>query len=100
MTALTFRETLSRVITSCGATSSATVCMLTFTILSMRGTSRTSPGPLPCPPGFKIALVLRPRRKMTARSYSQDARKGADEKERHQEGDDKQQRVHRDHATP
>src|SRR3989449_1316426 len=31
---------------------------------------------------------------------AQDARKGADEKERHQEGDDEQQRVHRDHATP
>src|SRR2546430_3648505 len=36
----------------------------------MSGTSRTSPGPLPWPPGLRIARVLRPSRKMTARSYS------------------------------
>src|SRR3989442_6290321 len=31
---------------------------------------------------------------------AQDAREGADEEERHEDGDDEQQRVHRDHATP
>ena len=70
MTALTLRDTLSRLMTSCGATSRATVWRLTFTIRSINGTSRTSPGPFPWPPGLRIAFVLRPRRKMTARSYS------------------------------
>src|SRR5512132_863721 len=43
---------------------------LTFTILSMNGMSRTSPGPDPSPPGLKMALERRPKRKMTPRSYS------------------------------
>ena len=45
MTALTLTETLSRVITSWGGTSMATVRRLTLTILSMNGISRTRPGP-------------------------------------------------------
>src|SRR5438093_6234204 len=70
MTALTLSETLSRVMTSCGGTSIATVWRLTFTMRSIIGTSSTSPGPLPCPPGLRMARVLRPSLKMTARSYS------------------------------
>jgi hypothetical protein len=67
---LTFTETLSRVITSWGGTSIVMVRRLTFTILSMNGISSTSPGPEPSPPGLKMAAVRRPKRKMTARSYS------------------------------
>src|SRR5262245_38013205 len=70
MTAFTFTETLSRVITSCGGTSMVIVRRLTFTILSMKGMSRTRPGPEPSPPGLKTALARRPKRKMTPRSYS------------------------------
>src|SRR5262245_2958178 len=70
MTAFTLTDTLSRVITSCGGTSIVIVRRLTFTILSMNGTSSTSPGPEPSPPGLKTALARRPKRKMTPRSYS------------------------------
>jgi len=58
---LTFTETLSRVITSCGGTSIVIVRRLTFTILSMNGIRSTRPGPVPSPPGLKIALVRRPK---------------------------------------
>ena len=71
MTAFTLIETLSRVITSWGGTSVATVRrLIRWRILSMSGTSRTSPGPLPSPPGLRMALVRRPSRKMITRSYS------------------------------
>ncbi len=70
MTAFTLIDTLSRVMTSWGGTSMATVRRLSLAILSMNGTSSTRPGPLPSPPGLKIALVLRPSRKMITRSYS------------------------------
>jgi hypothetical protein len=70
MTAFTLIETLSRVMTSWGGTSMATVRKLTFTILSMMGTRSTSPGPCPVPPGLKMDRADRPRRKITARSYS------------------------------
>ena len=46
ITALTLIDTLSRVMTSWGATSMATVRRLTFTILSTKGISRMTPGPL------------------------------------------------------
>ena len=65
MTAFTLTETLSRVITSWGGTSMVIVRRLTFTILSMKGIRRTSPGPEPSPPGLKTALARRPNRKMT-----------------------------------
>ena len=51
ITALTLIETLSRVMTSCGGTSMATVRRLTFTILSMKGISSTRPGPCRRRPG-------------------------------------------------
>src|SRR5512146_1095596 len=70
ITAFTFTETLSRVITSWGGTSMVMVRRLTFTILSMNGMSRTRPGPEPSPPGLKMALARRPKRKITPRSYS------------------------------
>ena len=69
ITAFTLIETLSRVITSCGGTSMATVRRLTFTILSTNGTSRTRPGPLPSP-GLKIALAPAEPEDRRARSYS------------------------------
>src|SRR6185436_8003080 len=70
MTAFTFTETLSRVITSWGGTSMVMVRRLTLTILSTKGSRSTSPGPEPSPPGFSTALARRPNRKITPRSYS------------------------------
>ena len=70
MTAFTFTETLSRVITSWGGTSMVMVRRLTFTILSTKGMRRIRPGPDPSPPGLMTALARRPKRKITARSYS------------------------------
>ena len=64
ITALTLSDTLSREMTSCGATSMATVRRLTFTILSTKGISRMTPGRWP------LLGTSRPRRKTTARSYS------------------------------
>src|SRR5215213_7629066 len=63
MTALTRAGTLSRVITSCGGTSMVTVLRSILTILSTKGSSRKSPGPLGPP-------WTRPSLKITPRSYS------------------------------
>ena len=62
-TALTFTDTLSRVITSCGGTSSTTVRRLTRTIRSMGANTRITPGP------FGPTRSL-PSLKITPRSYS------------------------------
>src|SRR5215813_12700870 len=70
MTAFTFTDTLSRVITSWGGTSMVMVRRLTLTILSTKGMRRMRPGPLPSPPGLTMAPACRPKRKITARSYS------------------------------
>src|SRR5438034_4814913 len=70
MTALTLTDTLSLVMTSCGGTSMVMVRRLTLTILSTKGISRISPGPVPSPPGLMMARDCLPKRKMTARSYS------------------------------
>src|SRR6266849_6105956 len=70
MTALTLTETLSLVMTSCGGTSMVMVRRLTLTILSTSGMRRSSPGPVPSPPGLTTARACLPKRKMTARSYS------------------------------
>ena len=64
MTALTLIDTLSRVMTSWGATSWVTVRRLTFTILSTNGISRMMPGRWP------LLGTSRPSRNTTARSYS------------------------------
>src|SRR3954468_21580815 len=61
--AFTFTETLSRVMMSCGGTSSTTVCNETLIIVSNGQKMRTRPGPLGC--GDR-----RPSQKVTARSYS------------------------------
>src|SRR5712691_4218721 len=70
MTALTLTDTLSLVMTSCGGTSMVMVRRLTLTILSTSGIRRSSPGPVPSPPGLTTARACLPKRKMTARSYS------------------------------
>ena len=51
ITAFTFTDTLSRVITSCGGTSMVTVRRLTLTILSTNGIRSTRPGPSRRRPG-------------------------------------------------
>src|SRR5258706_1679284 len=61
-TALTFTETLSCEITSCGGTSSTRVRRSTRTICWTNGMSRIRPGP--------FTPVKRPRVKTTPRSYS------------------------------
>src|SRR5881409_522604 len=66
MTALTFTDTLSFVMTSCGGTSMAMVLRLTLTSLSTRGIITTTPGPFP--PTMPRAIL--PNRNTTARSYS------------------------------
>src|SRR3989304_4475110 len=70
ITAFTLIDTLSRVMTSWGGTSMATVRRLTFTILSTNGIRRRRPGPRPSPPGLKTDRAFFPSRKMTPRSYS------------------------------
>src|SRR5918912_4503130 len=62
MIALTFTETLSREITSCGGTSNTRVLRSTRTICWIGGTTKIRPGP--------FTLSKRPRKKTTARSYS------------------------------
>src|SRR6516162_304103 len=62
MTAFTFTETLSLVITSCAGTSMVTVRNPTLTARSMIGISRIRPGPR--------SPTRRPRRNTTRRSYS------------------------------
>src|SRR5215471_6562065 len=62
MTAFTFTETLSLVMTSCAGTSIVTVRRPTFTARSMMGMSRMSPGPR--------SPTSRPSRNTTSRSYS------------------------------
>ena len=61
-TALTFTETLSREITSCGGTSMVTMRRSTRTIFWMPGMRSTSPGP--------FTFQKRPSWNTTARSYS------------------------------
>src|SRR5258708_9035 len=61
--ALTFTETLSRVMMSCGGTSGTMVCIETFTTTSNGQKISTRPGP------FGLA-ESRPSQKVTARSYS------------------------------
>src|SRR3989338_6576190 len=63
VTALTFAETLSLVMISCGGISKAISRRLTTTIRSMGNKTKTIPGPLGSP-------NTRPRRKITPRSYS------------------------------
>src|SRR5262249_38202507 len=62
MTAFTFTETLSLVITSCAGTSIVTVRRPTLTARSRMGISRMSPGPR--------SPTSRPSRNTTSRSYS------------------------------
>src|SRR5262245_22327367 len=62
MTAFTFTETLSFVITSCAGTSMVTVRRPTFTARSSTGISRIRPGPR--------SPTSNPRRNTTSRSYS------------------------------
>ena len=54
--------TLSFVMTAWGATGTAAICRLTFTMRSMTGTTKKTPGP--------FAPLDRPSRKITPRSYS------------------------------
>src|ERR671912_853962 len=63
MTALTFTDTLSRVMTSCGGTSMTIVRRLTRTMRSIGHATNVNPGPF----GWSISL---PSLKTTARSYS------------------------------
>ncbi|MCY1212827.1 hypothetical protein D9M72_245760 [compost metagenome] len=65
-TALTFTETLSREITSCGGTSITTVRRSTLTICCTAGISSTRPGPL--------TRQKRPSMNTTPRSYSRSTR--------------------------
>src|SRR5262245_62002257 len=62
MTAFTFTETLSLVITSCAGTSMVTVRKPTLTARSSTGISRIRPGPR--------SPTRSPRRNTTSRSYS------------------------------
>src|ERR1700733_1588988 len=63
MTAFTLRVTLSRVMMSCGGTSSTSCRSVTRTIWSKGRKMRMTPGP------FGVGIAW-PRRKTTARSYS------------------------------
>src|SRR5213593_362627 len=100
MTALTLRETLSRVITSwCYVERDGLQAHLHHLVDERHQQDEARAVPLPAWVQDRLGAAAQTEDDRPL-VLAEDTREGADEEQRHEDDGDEQQSIHRDHATP